>query len=123
MREIATRRGERLSLVKRADEWKDSILGETPDKLLEFVGSVQQMLMVKLDRIEHKIELKKLNKEVKQEAKSNKSQKNKIASALVELKTTSKQNTIPTKFGNTKTKKTNIERAQLIVVNFYQNII
>ena len=111
MREIATRRGERLSLVKRADEWKDSILGETPDKLLEFVGSVQQMLMVKLDRIEHKIELKKLNKEVKQEAKSNKSQKNKITSALVDLKTTSKQNTIPTRLGNTKTKKTNIERA------------
>ena len=110
MTAVTTRSEERLSLVRRADEWKNSIVEETPNKLLEFVGSVQQMLMVKLDRIEHKIELKMPAKEVEQEISSEKYQKNEITSSLVGLKTSVEQSTVPTALGNTTTK--NLNRAR-----------
>ena len=110
MTAITTRSEERLSLVRRADEWKNSIIEETPNKLLEFVGSVQQMLMVKLDRIEHKIKLKMTAKKVEQEISSEKYQKNEITSSLVGLKTSVEQSTVPTALGNATTK--NLNRAR-----------
>jgi len=97
---VTTRNEERLSLTRRADQWKNSIIDETPNKLLEFVSSVQRMLTVKLDRIEHKISLRVPDKEPENQAQRVELAKSEIISSLAGLKTAVQQSEVPTTIGS-----------------------
>lgn len=107
MTTITTRNEERLSLVRRADDWKNSIVDEMPNKLLKFVDSIQEMLISKLNRIEHKIELKTPNKEIEIEQSFKNYPTNEITSSLVGLKPSIEQKTTPTTLKNVSVKNSN----------------
>ena len=97
---VTTRNEERLSLAKRADEWRNSITEKTPDKLIKYINSVQQMLTIKLNKIEHEIELKKPNTLTKDELSVENKQNNKSLSSIAELKVATEQSPMINKAEN-----------------------
>ena len=49
---------DRISLIKRSIELKKSISDKTPEKLLNFVDTIEHLLEIKLKRIEKEINKK-----------------------------------------------------------------